>query len=66
MKYIEFRDSIQEELIKNPDGLTWVELRNRLELPYERPCPTWVQRLEKEIGLIRSKGSGRALVWKIP
>jgi len=65
MKYIDFRDGIKLELVNNPEDLTWVELRDRLDLPYERPCPTWVQRLEKEIGLTRCKGSGRALVWKI-
>gem|GEM_PF-321731 len=65
MKYIEFRDLIKTELIKNPEGCTWTELRNWLALPYERACPTWVQKLENEIGLKRSKGMGRALVWKI-
>ena len=65
MKYIDFRDVIKNELSKNSEGLTWVELRDRLDLPYERPCPTWVQRLEKEIGLTRCKGQSRALVWKI-
>jgi hypothetical protein len=65
MKYIEFRDLIKTELIKNPEGCTWTVLRNRLALPYERACPTWVQKLEKEISLKRCKGSGRALVWKI-
>lgn len=65
MKYIEFRDLIKTELIKNPEGCTWTELRDRLALPYERPCPTWVQKLEKEIKLKRCKGQGWAFVWKI-
>jgi len=65
MKYIDFRDEIKNELGKNPKGLTWRELQDRLDLPYDRPRPTWVQKLEKEIGLIRCKGSGRAFIWKI-
>ena len=65
MKYIDFRHKIQTELCKNPEGCTWAELRDRLALPYEQPCPTWVQKLEKEIDLKRCKGPGRALVWKI-
>lgn len=65
MRYLEFRSVIQEELIKNPAGLTWLELRDRLGLPYKQPCPEWVNRMEREVGLSRTKGTGRAYVWKI-
>ena len=65
MRYIEFRDQIDVELRRNPAGLTWAELKQRLELPYPRPCPTWVLQLEAEIGLTRSRGAGAAYVWKI-
>ena len=65
MKYIEFRDTIRSELQRNVAGLSWVELRDRLELPYDRPCPTWTNRLEQEIGLVRVRGEGRALIWKL-
>lgn len=65
MKYIEFRDTIKNELLLTPAGLTWVELRDRLDLPYDSPCQNWVGRLEKEIGLNRSERVNRALVWKI-
>ena len=66
MLYDDFRDSIRAELRRCPTGLTWSELRRRLDLPYERPCPTWVKKLEKEIGLRRSRGSTPAFVWKLP
>lgn len=65
MRYTDFRDSIREELACHDGGLTWVELKTRLRLPYERPCPTWVKELEREIGLSRVKGSGRAQVWRL-
>jgi hypothetical protein len=65
VRYVDLRDVIQEELARNPAGLTWAELRERLDLPYDRPCPTWIRRLEQEIGLSRVKGSGRAYVWTI-
>lgn len=65
MRYVEFRDSIREELRRNPSGLTWPELRDRLDLPYTSPCQEWVKRLEIEIGLSRTKGSGRAYMWKL-
>jgi hypothetical protein len=65
MKYVEFRDLIENELRQNHDGLTWKELKARLELPYDQPCPSWIKRMEDEIGLSRVRGLGRALVWTI-
>ena len=65
MRYTDFRDSIRDELACHDGGLTWVELKTCLHLPYERPCPTWVKELEREIGLSRVKGSGRAHVWRL-
>jgi hypothetical protein len=65
MRYVDFRDSIRNELRRNPKGLTWKELKERLDLPYESPCQTWVHKLEEEIGLRRAKGSGRAYVWTV-
>lgn len=66
MRYVEFRDAVQRALQGRPDGLTWAELRDRLALPYDRPCPTWIRQLERDIHLVRVKGSGRALVWRCP
>ena len=65
MKYTEFRHAIQTELLRRPEGSTWAELRDHLDLPYDRPCPAWTATLEREIGLVRVKGDGRALVWKL-
>ncbi len=66
MRYIEFREAISDALRRHPEGLTWAELRQRLALGYERPCPTWTRNLEREIGLSRQKRSGRAFVWRVP
>jgi hypothetical protein len=66
MRYVEFRDAIQSGLRQNPEGLTWVELKDLLDLPYRQPCPEWVQWLERDIGLTRARGSGRAYLWKAP
>ena len=65
MQYVDFRDVIKDELRRNPVGLTWAQLKENLELPYKRPCPTWVRRMEAEIGLTRARGTGRAFVWKL-
>ena len=66
MRYVEFRDAIRAALRRKPTGMTWTELKQRLDLPYDRPCQSWVERLEAEIGLLRTKGTGRAYVWKLP
>ena len=65
MSYVEFKIAIQRHLEKQAGGATWQELRDALRLPYQRPCPEWTQRLEKEIGLVRRKGSGRSLCWTL-
>ena len=65
MRYVEFRKTIQKELEQNLDGLTWSELKERLDLPYDQPCPAWVKQMEEEIGLSRARSSGRAYVWRI-
>jgi hypothetical protein len=65
MRYAEFREAIQKELVKNPEGFTWAELKERLSMPYEQPCPAWVNRMEQEIGLTRARGAKRAYTWKI-
>jgi hypothetical protein len=65
MTYAEFRDTIGTALQKKSSGATWHELRAAHDLPYERPCPEWTRRLEKEIGLVRRKGDSRALIWSI-
>ncbi|WP_395733561.1 hypothetical protein [Prosthecobacter sp.] len=66
MTYPEFKAAIQHHLKRKREGATWVELRETLALPYERACPEWTRRLEEEIGLVRRKGAGRALVWEVP
>ena len=65
MRYADYRDAIREELHRNAAGLTWSQLQGRLRLPYDRPCPAWTRQLEADIGLVRAKGTSRALVWRL-
>jgi hypothetical protein len=65
MTYLEFKKVIHSTLRKNSRGMTWHQLKIALDLPYDRPCPEWTRQLEKEIGLVRRKGAGRALVWQV-
>ena len=66
MRYVEFKEAIDRELKGKPTGLTWRELQQRLDLPYDRPCPTWTKRLESDIRLSRIKLQGPALIWRVP
>lgn len=65
MRYEEAKELIRRELSKWPDGLTWRELKARLDLPYERFCPEWTKSLESDIGLVRRPGRGRAHLWSL-
>jgi hypothetical protein len=65
LRFTEFRDLIKKELLDRPAGLTWVELRKRLALPYDHPCQTWVAQLERDIGLTRKDRVNGAYVWKV-
>ena len=65
MRYVDFRDSIQDDLLQFPPGFTWEELRERLKLPFDRPCGSRVRRMERKIELTRARGSGRAYIWTL-
>jgi len=53
--YEEFKNSIKNILERHPSGLTWTQIRDKLNLPQKYPNNQWVKRLEKEIGLARIK-----------
>lgn len=48
MKYIEFRDRIKKKLIRNPQGLTWTELRYQLALPMNDRAQHGCKNLKKK------------------
>ena len=64
MSYEKFRDSIQKELKKSANGLTWTEIREKLKLPQKVPNNRWVRQMERDIGLVRAKEL-RGVVWRV-
>ena len=65
MAYENFRSIIEEELRKEPNGLTWTQIRERRPELYQKfPANQWVRRMEKDIGLIRSKKAGKTY-WRL-
>jgi len=64
MRYEQFRDSVRGYLQRHPEGATWAQLREELQLPYRTPCYTWIYRMEDEVRLQRAR-RGSMKVWKI-
>ena len=65
MGYEKFKQIIQEELEKVPEGLSWTNIRERRSELYQKwPANQWVRRLEEDIGLIREKVKGK-VIWRI-
>jgi bifunctional DNA-binding transcriptional regulator/antitoxin component of YhaV-PrlF toxin-antitoxin module len=63
MTYEEFRDGIKH-LLQYNDGLTWTEIRTKLNLDQIVPNNKWVHDMEKDIGLLRLKDA-RGLIWRL-
>jgi bifunctional DNA-binding transcriptional regulator/antitoxin component of YhaV-PrlF toxin-antitoxin module len=61
--YEEFRDKIKR-LLQYSDGMTWTEIRVKLNLEQVVPNNKWVHQMEKDIGLLRLKDP-RGLIWRV-
>lgn len=60
--YEDFKNSIKSILERHPSGLTWTQIRDKLNFSQKYPNNQWVRRLESDIGLKRIK-AGRDLFW---
>jgi len=65
MIYEEFRDKIKGLLQYNDKGMTWTQIRTRLKLDQVVPNNKWVRRMEKDIGLMRVKGTDGVILWRV-
>lgn len=63
LTYEDFRDKIRETLKRG--SLTWTEIRTAAKLPQKFPNNQWVCRMEKDIGLKRSKDEHGIFRWNI-
>lgn len=64
LPYPEFRDKVRQTL-QYSDGLTWTQIREKLELDQVVPNNKWVRQMEKDIGLMRVKRSDGVVVWRV-
>jgi hypothetical protein len=65
MTYDDFRTKVVTTLEIAPHPLTWTEIRTAAGLPQLFPNNQWVHRLEKDIGLRRSRDAGGIIHWQI-
>jgi len=66
MSYLEFRDKISALLSTEKEGLSWTEIRQKLQLPQKVPNNLWVSMMEKDIGLLRQLDIKTAkVVWRL-
>lgn len=61
--YTEFRDKISK-LLQYNDGMTWTEIRSKLDFPQVVPNNKWVHQMEQDIGLLRIRDP-RGLIWRL-
>jgi len=62
--YEDFRDQVKRILESEPEGLTWTEINERLQLSWKAPYHKWVKRMERDIGLKREKKGGKT-IWRL-
>jgi hypothetical protein len=65
MTYDDFREKIVTTLTDAGRPLTWTEIRTAAGLPQLFPNNQWVHRLEKDIGLCRSRDAGGIIHWQL-
>lgn len=65
MAYDDFREKIASVLQGAGGPLTWTEIRTVAGLPQLFPNNQWVHRLEKDIGLHRSRDAGGIIHWQL-
>jgi len=63
--YEAFKESVEKGLKGEKDGLTWLQLMEKMKMNQKRPFNQWVRQLEKDIGLIREKKGGKTY-WRLP
>jgi len=65
MTYDDFKSNVQAALKASASPLTWTEVRTAAALPQMFPNNQWVHRMEKDIGLIRKRGSDGTIHWQL-
>jgi uncharacterized protein YeaO (DUF488 family) len=62
--YEEFKNSIKSILERYPNGLTWTQIRDKMNYFQKFPNNKWTRKLEFDIGLVRTKKEGN-MFWAL-
>lgn len=62
--YENFKNSTKNILERYPTGLTWSQIKDKLNYSQKAPNNKWVRKLEEDIGLKRVKSGGET-IWKL-
>jgi len=65
MTYDDFREKVEKVLRAAKHPLTWTEIRTSGKLPQLFPNNQWVRKMEKDIGLERSRDAHGIIHWKV-
>ena len=65
MTYEDFRSRVEKALKSAGHDLTWTEIRTSSKLPQLFPNNQWVHKLEKDIGLQRSRDAHGIIKWRL-
>lgn len=65
MAYEDFKTTIEHVLTEAGKHLTWSEIKQRAGLLQKLPNNKWVRQVETDIGLIREKGKGGKMLWRV-
>ena len=65
MPYDDFKAKVATTLKSESEPVTWTEVRTKAGLPQLFPNNEWVRRMEKDIGLRRTKDSHGIIHWDL-
>jgi len=66
MSYQDFKEKVSALLSTEPEGLSWTEIRRKLQLPQKVPNNLWVRMMEKDLGLLRQLDNKTArVIWTL-
>ena len=65
MPYDDFKAKVATTLKSESGPMTWTEVRTKAGLPQLFPNNQWVRRMEKDIGLQRTKDSHGIISWDL-
>jgi len=65
MLFEEFQNRVRDVLLHSQTPMTWTEIRTQAQLPQKLPNNQWVNKMEKNIGLMRVRDKLGIIRWSL-